>query len=113
MIEEMKQDYDWQEAFNFCSSEDIRKALPGSSVSREGFTIDDVERIFAADEGENDESEWLALGKLKDGRWFLLSAWCDYTGWDCQSGGTTTVANSLEELIRYGMTGIELRRLRL
>lgn len=60
------EDYDWSEAF----------------VYADGFGIKDVEHIEGSDEGENDEQSWIAYGRLKDGRWFYLTAWCDYTGWD-------------------------------
>jgi hypothetical protein len=43
-------------------------------------------------------------GRLKDGRWFLLAAGCDYTGWDCQAGGVAKIADSREELEQYGIT---------
>ena len=45
------------------------------------FGIMDVEFVFAHAEGENDGADWKAAGLLTDGRWFYVSAWCDYTGW--------------------------------
>ena len=94
-IEEMKGSYDWQEAFGFAN--EIRGAY---KCAINGFGIDDVASIIASDEGENDGDPWLMVGTLKDGRFFFLSAWCDYTGWDCQSGGDAQVASNLQDLIR-------------
>ena len=31
---------------------------------------------------ENLQRAWVIAGKTNDGRWFCLSAGCDYTGWD-------------------------------
>ncbi len=36
--------------------------------------------------GENDGGEWIWTVRLDDGRAWTVVAWCDYTGWDCQSG---------------------------
>lgn len=53
------------------------------------FRIDDVMGILAEVPGENDELSWWWVLELGGGRFVLLSAWCDYTGWDCQSGINT------------------------
>jgi hypothetical protein len=97
-IDEMIADYDWREAFHFAQT--IRTATECVS---EPFSIEDVSEILKFDNGTNDEESWVMVGKLKDGRFFFLDAWCDYTGWDCQSGGDAQVANSLENLTRFGM----------
>lgn len=97
-LAEMKEIYDWQQAFLYAST--IRTA---TKCSKEPFGIDDVSRILKFVEGENDGPSWLMVGKLKDGRFFFLDAGCDYTGWDCQAGGDAQVANTLDNLIRYGM----------
>lgn len=104
-----KEDYDWKEAFasegaDTSNGKMFRKAVPNSEVSLEPFTIDNVVEVIKMVEGENDGESWLMLGKLNDNRWFLLDAWCDYTGWGCQSGGSVTLAASKEELLQYGLT---------
>lgn len=58
--------YDWEEAFGYAK----------------GFTLDDIEHVEGSVEGENDEANWVAYGRLKSGKWFYLTAGCDYTGWD-------------------------------
>src|SRR5688572_32434561 len=90
--------YDWREAFACAgdpegehNSADVRPAQPSSTVSLAPFGRADVEQVFAIREGEHDERNWLCYGQLKDGRYFFLSAGCDYTGWDCQSGGCAFV----------------------
>lgn len=60
-----------------------------------------MQELYGISEGENDGQPWMCYGLLKDGRYFYLEAWCDYTGWDCQSGGSVTVADSKEECETY------------
>lgn len=87
-------DYDWIEAFGFAS-----------------FSIEDVEQVIAESTGCNDGDSWLSFGKLKDGRYYFLSAWCDYTGWDCQSGGDCFEHADRETVERFGMSDAERERL--
>lgn len=103
--------YDWKEAFRAASGPDSAK--PGSSVPLTGFGVEDVASVFASSEGCNDEANWLIAGKLKDGRFFYLSAGCDYTGWDCQCWGRSWVANRKADLIKYGIPEDEQKRLGL
>lgn len=104
------EDYDWREAFGCAgdpdgeyNSADVRSAPPASKVSLAPFGRKDVAELFAIREGVHDEANWLAFGRLTDGRFFFLSAGCDYTGWDCQSGGMAFVADNKDDLIRFGM----------
>lgn len=75
-LKDIKANYDWIEAFKYAA--DIRTA---TTCSAEPFTIDDVKKVIKAVEGENDGDSWIMIGQLKDGRFFFLDAWCDYTGW--------------------------------
>lgn len=93
-LDEMKADYDWCEAFNFAA-----------------FNLEEVAEVVASDEGENDGDSWLAVGRLNDGSYFFLSAWCDYTGWDCRSGGGSELADSLENLVRFVLADEDRARL--
>lgn len=51
----------------------------------EKFSRDDVADIVVEVPGENDEFAWWWILQLKNGKYVLLAASCDYTGWDCQS----------------------------
>jgi len=77
------------------------------------WTKDDVAEVLCASEGENDGANWLALLRLKDGRFVFLSAGCDYTGWDCQASGRSTVAKDKKRLIQLGMDADDRSRLGL
>lgn len=107
MIEKLME-FDWEQAF---AVSDIR-SLPGSAVSLVVFTRDDVEGILSSAEGENDGPDWIMVGALKDGRVFFLKAGCDCTGWDCRSGGSFTVASTLEELMATSIPEEDLVRMR-
>jgi hypothetical protein len=93
-IDELKTDYDWKEAFVY---------FPAA--------IDDLKTIIAADDGCNEEADWVILARLKDGRYLAGRAGCDYTGWDCQAGGSGTLHATLEEAVRMGLTPEEQTRL--
>ncbi len=64
------------------------------------FNYSDVAGLIAEVPGHNDEDDWFWVGKLKNGKFFGARGGCDYTGWDCQSGCTywiaDTVANALD-----------------
>lgn len=90
-------DYNWKEAFGFA----------------EDFSIDDVETVLLESEGQNDGDSWLSFGRLKDGRYYFLTAWCDYTGWDCRSGGDSYTSLNKDEVINLGMSDRERDRLAL
>lgn len=81
--------YDWANAFAYAGepvpnadgSASVKPAVPDSGISTAPFARWDVADLYAADEGERDETNWVCYGRLKDGRYFFLTAGCDYTGW--------------------------------
>ena len=110
MLKELE-GYDWQEAFAYAGDPsasnggpDMRLAFPGCKVDLSTFEREDVDRIIGLVEGENDGPPWRCAGQLKDGRWFYLEAGCDYTGWDCQASGSTTMADTRANCERFAMT---------
>lgn len=88
--------YDWQEAFQYAD-----------------FGIDEVKNVIAYEEGENDGASWVLVAELNDGRFGYVDAWCDYTGWDCQAGGSSGTADTLEKLQRWELTSSIRRRLNM
>lgn len=96
-------EYDWAAA--------IAMASGGEDGQGGSLSADDVDYTVAASAGENDESDWLAIVKLKDGRFAYISAWCDYTGWDCRSGGEVAYADTLTDLCRLNMDDGQRARL--
>lgn len=61
---------------------------------QEGFTIEDVERVLAVWEGENDGDDWRWVLELNDGLFAFLQGGCDYTGWDCQSDAHSHITST-------------------
>jgi hypothetical protein len=84
-----------------------------STASADPFQRKDVVRVIAVRDGEHDERNWLGVFELLDGRFAFVSAGCDYTGWDCQSGGHGIVAHSLVHLCRVGIGEDDLEALGL
>ena len=58
--------YDWEQAFYYVDN----------------YNREDVKKVIHADEGANEEADWIGLFLMNDGKYVGLSAGCDYTGWD-------------------------------
>jgi hypothetical protein len=57
------------------------------------------------------ELEMLVIGKLRDGRWFYVSAGNDYTGWGCQDYSDVRVARTRKQLVEQALTDSDRRAL--
>jgi hypothetical protein len=57
------------------------------------------------------ELQLYVVGELKDGRWFSVEAWNDYTGWDCQDGSDVRIGESEEHVVRFGLTSTARKEL--
>jgi hypothetical protein len=96
MILERIDDYDWEQAFGFAP-----------------FTREEVAEVIAAEDGQNDGDSWVGIFRLRDGRIGYLKAGCDYTGWDCQAGGTGDTRRTLAEVARELCEDDDRRRLKI
>lgn len=112
--------YNWEEVFGFGGDEHgnsqgetphVSLAYPHAKCNTELFSRRDVKEIIHIVEGENDESSWICIGQLWDGRYFKCIAGCDYTGWDCQASGICEVADDYDELMRLAITPEEMDRI--
>jgi len=110
--------YDWEQAFGYTGRQgewwgdiQVRSALPSLSLNLSSFTREDVAEIAGMSEGEKDYTSWLVYGRLKDDRWFFLSAGCGFTGWEAGGVRVVTIARSREELERFGMGDGDRERL--
>lgn len=118
-LEDFQNNYDWTEAFAYADKPQHVDPAVRAKGPEAPFTLADVAAIFHADvaaifhadEGINDELDWVCLGQLHDGRWFVLSAGCDYTGWDCQASGDAAIADTYEQALALGLTDDHRRRL--
>ena len=116
MLKELDE-YGWREAFGFAGEQDtfadqvvIEPCNPTGRYDLSPFTREDVTSICKMDEGDNDGPDWIIYGQLKDGRWFFLSAGCDYTGWDCRGWGNAEIGASQEEIERFSLSDEERKR---
>jgi hypothetical protein len=79
--EQMKDDYDWQCAFY----EAHHHAYQGYGDDfLKDHPIMKVTHVYHAVEGERDQEDWLAVVGWSgpEGPFAVMSAGCDYTGWD-------------------------------
>ena len=84
-----------------------------SEIPFRAIDIENIERYFVSYHGETwtptgdaggSELEMFLFGKLRDGRWFVLEAGNDYTGWGCQDWVTATVHETAGDAIFDGCT---------
>lgn len=106
---------DWAEVFGEgtggnCTPIKPQPAPPSYNGSLITFSRADVVEIFQMVEGENDGPPWVVYGRLRDGRFFVATGSCDYTGWDCQAGNSGSVATTREAIIRFGLTDEDRNR---
>ena len=71
---------DWSEVWKYVKGEPAR-VPPDSAVSTAPFNAWDVEEVLHEAEGENDGCSWVCVVRLHDGRYGVVEASCDYTGW--------------------------------
>ncbi len=108
--------YDWREAFGCAGSDptsvdrDVVRVL-GERGDPRPFGRSDVAFVAAAAEGENDGPNWVCVGKLLRGEWFVVAAGCNYTGWGCQQSGQATLSRDLDAIVRLGLGDDERERL--
>lgn len=110
-LAEFVQDYDWRCAFNEANGRWLPRPSMGYTGSLASFDIEDIDAILAMSDGERDGPAWIGAFRLKDGRFLMVRAGCDFTGWDCQASGDSEVADSLENLVRWSMNANERTRL--
>ena len=71
------------------SSGDFAEALSHNVFEGDdlwGRMTSGVTALKCDQEGENDGEPWVWTVTFADGTTWQITGWCDYTGWDCQSG---------------------------
>ena len=94
---------DWCESYD---TDDFCKGLLGEEADDLscGKFPDNIVEFYWLHEGHNDEDAWECLCKLDNGNYAYYSAWCDYTGFDCQGGMKLIVSKDLKRLFYEGLT---------
>jgi hypothetical protein len=107
-------DYDWEEVFGDGTGGNCKavkpRRIPGETCSLASFGREDVAEIRGMEAGENDGLDWIVWGVLKDGRYFIATGGCDYTGWDCRASNSGNVAETKANLIQFAMPDDERSR---
>lgn len=83
-VEQFKQDFDWQAAFRVAWRDTgLGDYDPWDDPppEKEDDPIEQVARVVATANGEADGDDWLGVFEMKDGRFAVVRAGCDYTGW--------------------------------
>jgi hypothetical protein len=103
-LEQFRDDGDWRTIFM-----DVRDTSGGNLLggvdsasnptTREvrSFKMSDVAEVIAVANGEKDELSWIGLFRTVGGFYLFVEAWCDYTGWDCQSGASAEWHTDLDQ----------------
>lgn len=83
----------------------------GAGAITDPFGPDAVAEVlaFAVEGYDSGEPSFYATVRLSDGRFAALEAWHDYTGWDCRSGATWTIAKDRSDLDRWAVSD-QMRR---
>lgn len=80
-------DSDWGHVFSYADPKthprkwSASRPITDTPVSQDSFTWQDVVDVLGTVAGDNAGSDWVGVFKLRDGRFALLTAGCDYTGW--------------------------------
>jgi hypothetical protein len=68
--------------------------------NEEADLIDKIHHVYAVWQGENDGDSWRWIFVLSGGQYVFMAGWCDYTGWDCQSGITITYGGTIKDVVK-------------
>ncbi len=107
-------DSDWEHIFeNYTCPTHVRRrqVMPVAGNDTGGYRRADVATVIAIEDGANDEAEWVGVFLMTDGKYLVVRAGCDYTGWGCQEGGSSDVADDLADAVALGLTEGERARL--
>jgi uncharacterized protein (TIGR02996 family) len=77
------------------------------------FTLADIATIIAKSPGINEDTDWLCLGQLHNGRYFFIEAGCSYSGWDTHGTGRLIIGPNFESIVRFGPGVAQRLRLNL
>lgn len=84
LLLDLFKDWNWRHVFRYANGrEGYPTAVAGQEtlVSTKIFGRKNVAEIYRYQYGENDGKNWTCAGRLFDGRYFYVTAGCDYTGW--------------------------------
>ncbi len=68
------------------------------------YSRDDIDEVLYLVDGWNDGDAWIGVFKMVDGKYMNIRAYCDYTGWGCQEGGSSDYGDTIDHVIHFGLT---------
>jgi hypothetical protein len=94
---------------------DFYEGLPDEEPIKEiGNFPKNISEYYWIHEGENDEEPWKLLCKIHTPKcdvYGYYTAWCDYTGFDCQGGMRLVVSKSIFNLYDKALTSKDKKQL--
>ena len=91
---------------------DLSAAIEFAMTDTKGFRLEDVAYVLAYLQGENDGPDFHWIIAMKDHTYAYVTGGCDYTGWDCQAGGSVEMFVSLREALSAAeKESIDIRKL--
>lgn len=107
--EQLAESQDWVQVFLYAMEPEDCIPLEINDEDREislaPFTIEDIDEVIFAFQGEPDGAAWVAIVHLDDGRYGYVSAECDSKGWETlDAKGFSKVANSFQEIVLHCAT---------
>ncbi len=90
---------------------DFLRNIPGENGYEIGDFPKNIKRCYWINEGENDEEPWNLLCYLDNGVYVYMSAWCDYTGFDCQGEIILWSSKKMQTLIDMALSNEDRQKL--
>ena len=90
---------------------DIKPVPPWNRVDEKQIRMEfprSLTRVYFYSGSTHTDSTWLLVGQMTNSygqiKYVFFHAWCDYTGFECQSGMNLYVADSLKDLVQFGLS---------
>ena len=90
---------------------DFFRQIPGEKDYDIGDFPKNIKRCYWTNVGENDGDSWNLLCYLSNGVYVYMSAWCDYTGFDCQGEVILWSSKKMQTLIDMALSNEDRRKL--
>lgn len=104
ILDTMGYPYDFIKSGEYPLEEILQDICIEKEIPDPGNFPDNIQEHYWIHSGENDGDDWMAVGKLTNGSYFLYTGGCDYTGFDCQGGMRLWVNPAWERIIDYAMS---------
>ena len=93
-----------------------QRHIPHLESPPPGLFPNNIKRWIWSSPGQNDGDSWCCIVELtpdesyEGERYLYFTAWCDYTGFDCQGGSYIITAKKVEHLIEFALENADYIR---